>query len=75
MDDSWNTRRRDATACREIVMKMKIGTTHFLPMEAPYEVRDHISSYLARLGEGLTAADEVPIKRRLGARAPRKHTP
>ena len=49
----------------DLVMKIKQGTTHFLPMEAPYEVRDHMASYLARLVEGLTSADEVPIKRRL----------
>ena len=52
-----------------LVIREKRGTTHFLPMEAPYEVRDYLSSYLARLVEGLTAADETPIRRRLASRS------
>lgn len=50
-----------------LILKEKRGTTHFLPMEAPYEVRDYIASYLARLVEGVTAADETPIRRRLAS--------
>lgn len=54
-----------------LILKTKRGTTHFLPMEAPYEVRDYIASYLARLVEGVTAADETPIRRRLAAQGRR----
>ncbi|MEL6474253.1 MAG: alpha/beta hydrolase [Pseudomonadota bacterium] len=50
-----------------LVIKIKQGTTHFLPMEAPYEVRDHISSYLSRLVEGFTAVDEGHVRRTLVA--------
>ncbi|MEO0466177.1 MAG: alpha/beta hydrolase [Pseudomonadota bacterium] len=48
-----------------MVMKKRRGSSHFLPMEAPYEVRDALSSYLSRLVEGFTAADEGPVRRSL----------
>ncbi|MEO0982366.1 MAG: alpha/beta hydrolase [Pseudomonadota bacterium] len=41
------------------------GTTHFLPMEAPYAVRDEFSQYLSRLIEGFSMEEEGPVKRRL----------
>ena len=42
------------------------GTTHFLPMEAPYAVRDEFSRFLSRMIEGFSAGDEGPVRRTLG---------
>ena len=51
--------------CKHLVLKERVNTTHFLPMEAPYDVRDQLSSYISSLIEGL-AEDEVgPVKRTL----------
>jgi len=41
------------------------GSSHFLPMEVPYSVRDELSEYIARLVEGFSAAEEGPVKRSL----------
>lgn len=41
------------------------GSSHFLPMEVPYSVRDELSGFIARLVEGFTAAEEGPVKRSL----------
>ena len=46
-------------------MKIVRGTTHFLPMEAPYAVRDELSTYISRLIEGFSALDEGAPKRSL----------
>ena len=46
-------------------MKLVRGTTHFLPMEAPYAVRDELMSYISRLIEGFSALEEGPVKRSL----------
>lgn len=46
-------------------MKTVRGTTHFLPMEAPYTVRDELSIYISRLIEGFSALDEGTAKRSL----------
>jgi pimeloyl-ACP methyl ester carboxylesterase len=57
-----------AKATRKVpamVMKLKRGSSHFLPMEAPYEVRDLLSSYISRLVEGFSAAEEGPVQRTL----------
>ncbi|MEM7767457.1 MAG: alpha/beta hydrolase [Pseudomonadota bacterium] len=43
------------------------GTTHFLPMEAPYEVRDTLSAYISRLVEGFSAGEEGPVRRTLSS--------
>ncbi len=51
--------------CPIVVMKTVRGSTHFLPMEAPYAVRDAFSDYLARFVEGFSPADEGPVKRSL----------
>ncbi len=48
-----------------IVMKTKRGSSHFLPMEAPYDVRDVLSSYISRLVEGFSASEEGPVQRTL----------
>ena len=48
-----------------LIMKRKRGSSHFLPMEAPYDVRDALSSYLSRLFEGFTVAEEGPVRRTL----------
>ena len=51
--------------CPHLVLKERVNTTHFLPMEAPYDVRDQLSAYISSLIEGL-AEDEVgPMKRSL----------
>ena len=42
------------------------GTTHFLPMEAPYALRDEFSRFLSRMVEGFTPAEEGPVRRTLG---------
>lgn len=41
------------------------GTTHFLPMERPYAVRDAISEVFARVGEANAPVDEVRVRRAL----------
>lgn len=41
------------------------GTTHFLPMETPYAVRDALSDYISRHVEGFTQGEEGPVKRSL----------
>lgn len=53
-----------------VIIKRKRGSSHFMPMEAPYDVRDALSSYLARLVEGFGELDEGPVKRglRVGGR-------
>ncbi len=48
-----------------IIMDRRRGTSHFLPMEAPYEVRDVLSAYLSRLVEGFSPEDEGAVKRTL----------
>lgn len=48
-----------------MIVKQKRGSTHFLPMEAPYDVRDALSSYIARLFEGISPAQEGPVRRSL----------
>ena len=51
--------------CPHLVLKERVNTTHFLPMEAPYDVRDQLSTYISSLIEGL-AEDEIgPVKRSL----------
>ena len=53
---------------QNLVMKNVRGTTHFMPMEAPYEVRDQLSSYLARLVEGMAQGEDGVIARSLRER-------
>ncbi|MEM0986896.1 MAG: alpha/beta hydrolase [Pseudomonadota bacterium] len=48
-----------------VAVKTCRGTTHFLPMEAPYEVRDTLSAYISRLVEGFSPGEEGPIRRTL----------
>lgn len=48
-----------------MVLNLKRGSSHFLPMEAPYEVRDLLSSYISRLVEGFSAEEEGPVQRTL----------
>ena len=49
----------------DLVLKERPNTTHFLPMEAPYEVRDELSTAIARLIEGFAAGDEGQMRRSL----------
>ncbi len=41
------------------------GTSHFIPMERPYVVRDAISEFLARYVEGFQRGDEGRVQRNL----------
>lgn len=50
-----------------LILKQKRGSTHFLPMEAPYDVRDALSSYISRLFEGISPVEEGPVRRSLRA--------
>lgn len=49
----------------DLVLKERPNTSHFHPMEAPYEVRDELSLAIARLIEGFSAGDEGPMRRSL----------
>ena len=55
-------------ANQSLIMKGVRGVSHFLPMEAPYEVRDVISAYIARLVERLTLEEDSQVSRTLNAR-------
>lgn len=48
-----------------LVLKDRPNTSHFHPMEAPYEVRDELSTAIARLIEGFAAGDEGSMRRSL----------
>lgn len=50
-----------------LIVKTVRGTTHFLPMEAPYAVRDELSAFLARLIEGFSMEEEGPVRRSLSS--------
>ncbi len=41
------------------------GSSHFLPMEVPYSVRDELSGFIARLVEGFSAAEDGAVRRSL----------
>lgn len=41
------------------------GTSHFVPMERPYAVRDRISDFLARYVEGFEVGEEGRVQRNL----------
>lgn len=49
----------------DIVLKERPNTSHFHPMEVPYEVRDELSLAIARLIEGFSPGDEGPMRRSL----------
>lgn len=51
-----------------LMMRGIRGTSHFLPMEAPYEVRDQLSTFIARLVERFTLEEDGPVSRNLGTR-------
>ena len=51
-----------------LMMRGVRGTSHFLPMEAPYEIRDQLSAFIARLVERLTLEEDGPVARGLGVR-------
>ena len=50
---------------RSAMIKTLKGTTHFLPMEAPYTVRDELSAMISLLIEGFGVGDEGPVRRSL----------
>ncbi|MEM5518482.1 alpha/beta hydrolase [Henriciella sp. AS95] len=49
----------------DLVLKERPNTSHFHPMEVPYEVRDELSLTIGRLIEGFSAGDEGPMRRSL----------
>ncbi len=49
----------------QAIIKTVRGTSHFLPMEAPYALRDDLSGYIARLVEGFDIGDDGPVQRSL----------
>ena len=49
----------------DAVVKTIRGTTHFLPMEAPYAVRDELSAMISLLVEGFALGDQGPVRRSL----------
>ena len=51
--------------CPHLVLKERVNTTHFLPMEAPYDVRDQLSTYISSLIEGLSEDEIGSVKRSL----------
>ncbi len=51
-----------------MMMRSVRGTSHFLPMEAPYEVRDQLSAFIARLVERFTLEEDAPVVRTLRQR-------
>ncbi|MEM1087159.1 MAG: alpha/beta hydrolase [Pseudomonadota bacterium] len=51
--------------CPHLVLKERSNTTHFLPMEAPYDVRDQLSAYISNLIEGVAEDEFGHVKRSL----------
>lgn len=51
-----------------LMMRAVRGTSHFLPMEAPYEVRDQLSAFIARLVERFTLEEDGTVSRGLPQR-------
>lgn len=51
-----------------LMMRGIRGTSHFLPMEAPYEIRDQLSAFIARLVERFTLEEDAPVERGLRQR-------
>lgn len=49
----------------DTIIKTMRGTTHFLPMEAPYAVRDELSAMISLLIEGFAIGEQGPIRRSL----------
>jgi pimeloyl-ACP methyl ester carboxylesterase len=54
-----------------MMMKTVRGVSHFLPMEAPYEVRDQLSAFIARLVERFTIEEDSDVARSLSSRRQR----
>ncbi|WP_300380145.1 alpha/beta hydrolase [Henriciella sp.] len=46
-----------------IILKERPYTSHFHPMEVPYEVRSELSTTISRLIDGFSAADEGAVRR------------
>lgn len=53
--------------CPHLVLKERVNTSHFLPMEAPYDVRDHLSAYISTLIEGIPETEVASLPRSLRA--------
>ncbi len=50
---------------RDLVLKERPNTSHFHPMEVPYEVREELSRTISRLIDGFAPGDEGPMRRSL----------
>ncbi|MAP93589.1 MAG: alpha/beta hydrolase [Ponticaulis sp.] len=59
--------RRFMRTMPEAVLIEPSGTSHFLPMERPYAVRDSLSEFLARYVEGFAAGEEGRVQRNLSS--------
>lgn len=51
--------------CPHLDLKERANTSHFLPMEAPYDVRDQLSAYISSQIEGFATDELGPVKRSL----------
>lgn len=51
--------------CPHLILKERANTTHFLPMEAPYDVRDQLSAYISNRIEGFSDDEHGMVKRTL----------
>ncbi|MEM8616636.1 MAG: alpha/beta hydrolase [Pseudomonadota bacterium] len=51
--------------CPHLVLKERVNTSHFLPMEAPYDIRDELSEYISTLIEGIALDEFGTVKRSL----------
>ncbi len=59
------TAARLVRKCPHLVLKERVNTSHFLPMEAPYDVREQLSTYISTLIEGISDEDVGAVKRSL----------
>jgi len=51
--------------CPHLVMKERLNTSHFLPMEVPYDVRDELSHYISSLIDTMGSDEVRQVKRSL----------
>ena len=51
--------------CPHLVLKERLNTSHFLPMEVPYDVRDELSFYISNLIESMGPDEVGSVKRTL----------
>ncbi|MGB1068727.1 MAG: alpha/beta fold hydrolase, partial [Henriciella sp.] len=67
-DDSVMTNKVTDRLIRKVpaaIVKDCPNTGHFLPMEAPYAVRDQLSQFISSLIEGMDETETNPMRRSL----------